>query len=55
MIRWLREHPWIWVVVGFSAMLCAWTVLFYLVNTYGPTPMLPGETLPVPQTSVHPK
>jgi len=45
-VRFVRERPWLWVVVGFIVLILAWVVLYNLALKQPVLHVKPGEELP---------
>lgn len=45
-VRFVRERPWLWVVVGFIVLILSWVVLYNVALKKPVLHVEPGESLP---------
>ena len=45
-IGWIRQRPWIWVIVAFVILILSWVVLYELALKAKVIRIEPGEPLP---------
>lgn len=53
MRKWLRDRPWIWIIVLFTAFLAAWATLITIAVRNTPPSVTPGTSLPAATSHPH--
>lgn len=42
--QFLRDRPWIWIIVAFLVLIASWVALFRIAKEHAPEPIRPETT-----------